>query len=149
MQYPDITPIIPEIILISAALSLLLLDLFIKRKETVGFLAIIGVSAAMCSMYFVDGIVGMDGNGPIQGEPRPAGVVVMGVDHVAVDATCCRLMTIAPERVEYLERASMFLGNLTTDRIDQRAEHVAGHETVFRLIDDFAGLRTVPAASPG
>lgn len=60
MQYPDITPIIPEIILISAALSLLLLDLFIKRKETVGFLAIIGVSAAMCSMYFVDGIVGKE-----------------------------------------------------------------------------------------
>ena len=114
--------------------------------------SILDINATLARMdrfTIVDGIVGMDGNGPIQGEPRPAGVMVMGVDHVAVDATCCRLMNIAPERVDYLRRASMFLGNLTTDRIDQRAEHVAGHETVFRLIDDFAGLRTVPAASPG
>lgn len=60
MQYPDITPIIPEMVLISGALLVLLLDLFIRRKETVGLLAIIGVSAAMCSMYFVDGVLGKE-----------------------------------------------------------------------------------------
>ena len=75
--------------------------------------------------------------------------ILMGVDHVAVDATCCRLMRIAPERVDYLRRASMFLGNLTTDRIDQRAEKVAGHETDFRVIDDFASLKIDPTALPG
>ena len=47
----------------------------------------------------VDGIVGMEGNGPIQGKPKPAGVIVMGRDLVAVDATCCRIMGIDPEKV--------------------------------------------------
>ena len=93
----------------------------------------------------VDGIVGMDGNGPIQGEPRPAGVIVMGEDHVAVDATCCRLMRIAPERVDYLSRASAFLGNLSEERIEQRAEAVRGRETDFRVIDEFSSLK-LPSA---
>ena len=96
----------------------------------------------------VDGIVGMDGNGPIQGEPRPAGVIVMGEDHVAVDATCCRLMRIVPERVDYLFRASAFLGNLSETRIDQRAESIRGRETDFRVIEDFRSLK-VEAAPAG
>ena len=107
--------------------------------------SILDINATLARMdrfTIVDGIVGMDGNGPIQGEPRPAGVVVMGADHVAVDATCCRLMMIAPERVDYLQRASMFLGNLSTDRIDQQAESIAGRETDFRVIDSFAALKT-------
>src|SRR5207302_4366530 len=33
----------------------------------------------------VDGIVGMEGNGPIQGTARNAGVIVAGADPVAVD----------------------------------------------------------------
>jgi len=114
--------------------------------------SILDINATLTRMdrfTIVDGIVGMDGNGPIQGEPRPAGVVVMGADHVAVDATCCRLMNIAPERVDYLSRASMFLGNLTADRIDQRAEQIEGRVTNFRLIEDFASLRADPATPPG
>ena len=43
----------------------------------------------------------------------------------------------------------MFLGNLSTDRIDQRAEQIAGHETDFPVIDDFASLKVDPAALPG
>src|SRR5262249_30258069 len=42
----------------------------------------------------VDGIVGMEGNGPIQGVSKSAGVLVAGSDVVAVDATCCRIMQI-------------------------------------------------------
>ena len=47
----------------------------------------------------VDGVVGMEGNGPIQGTPKPVGVLVMGSDLVAVDSTCCRVMGIDPEKV--------------------------------------------------
>ena len=50
----------------------------------------------------VDGIVGMEGNGPIQGTPKQAGVLVAGSDVVAVDATCCRIMGIDPKKIEYL-----------------------------------------------
>ena len=47
----------------------------------------------------VDGIVGMEGNGPIQGTAKHAGVLVAGKDPVAVDATCCRIMRIDPMRI--------------------------------------------------
>src|SRR5262249_39240483 len=50
----------------------------------------------------VDGIVGMEGNGPIQGVPKRAGVLVAGSDPVAVDATCCRIMRIDPLQINYL-----------------------------------------------
>ena len=54
----------------------------------------------------VDGIVGMEGNGPIQGTPKAGGVLVAGRDPVAVDATCCRIMRMDPLRVAYLQLAS-------------------------------------------
>ena len=83
-------------------------------------------------------------------ERRPAcGLTVMGADHVAVDATCCRLMRILPERVDYLMRASQFLGNLSEERIDLRAERVAGRETDFRVIEEFSGLKPGLSASTG
>jgi uncharacterized protein (DUF362 family) len=90
----------------------------------------------------VDGVVGMEGNGPIQGTPKPAGVLVMGRDLVAVDSTCCRIMGIDPEKVEYLRMAAD-LGHVHTGRIDQRGETVASVQTNFELIEEFKGLRLV------
>jgi uncharacterized protein (DUF362 family) len=54
----------------------------------------------------IDGIVGMEGDGPINGTPRPVGAVVMGADLVAVDATGCRLMGLPPERIPTLVLAA-------------------------------------------
>lgn len=54
----------------------------------------------------VDGITGMEGNGPIQGSPKHAGVIVAGSDFAAVDATCCRAMGIDPAQLRYLQLAS-------------------------------------------
>lgn len=54
----------------------------------------------------VDGVVGMEGNGPILGTAKAAGVVVAGRSPVAVDTVCCRLMGLNPERVSYLRLAS-------------------------------------------
>ena len=50
-------------------------------------------------LAIVDGIVGMEGDGPLNGTPKPMGVLIMGNDLVAVDATCCRLMKLDPEKV--------------------------------------------------
>ncbi len=88
----------------------------------------------------VDGIVGMEGNGPIQGRPKSAGVLVMGSDLVAVDATCCRIMGIDPEKIEYL-RLAADMGHVRANRIDQRVERVGAVRTPFELIDRFRGLR--------
>jgi uncharacterized protein (DUF362 family)/phosphoserine phosphatase len=88
----------------------------------------------------VDGVVGMEGNGPIQGTPKPVGVLVMGRDLVAVDATCCRIMGVDPEKVEYL-RLTADIGHVRAERIEQRGESIASVRNDFTLIDDFKGLR--------
>src|ERR1035438_9817720 len=44
----------------------------------------------------VDGIIGMEGNGPIQGTAKRSGVLVLGDDPVAVDGTCARVMGLEP-----------------------------------------------------
>jgi uncharacterized protein (DUF362 family) len=88
----------------------------------------------------VDGIVGMEGNGPIQGKPKHAGVLVMGPDVVAVDATCCRIMGINPDKVEYLDLAAN-LGNLDPGRIQQRGERPETLRTDFALVESFKHIR--------
>ena len=92
------------------------------------------------SFAIVDGIVGMEGNGPVQGSPKQVGVLVMGSDLRAVDATCCRLMGIDPARIDYLELSS-HLGNATEAAIEQRGERLADLRTDFRLIREFEELR--------
>ena len=87
----------------------------------------------------VDGIVGMEGDGPILGDPKRAGVLVMGRNLVAVDATCCRIMGIDPYQVRYLERADNWLGPISENSIEQRGEAIASVRTNFNLIE------TIPA----
>jgi uncharacterized protein (DUF362 family) len=93
------------------------------------------------SFAIVDGIVGMEGNGPIQGTPKAAGVLVMGSDLPAVDATCCRIMGINPERVEYLRMAADRLGIIEEARIEQRGEAIRSVRTNFNLITQFQQIR--------
>ena len=83
----------------------------------------------------VDGIVGMDGDGPIMGDPVAAGVLVMGRNAVAVDATCCRIMGIDPRRVGYLHQADGRLGTIEAGRIEQRGEAPASVRRDFALLD--------------
>jgi uncharacterized protein (DUF362 family) len=83
----------------------------------------------------VDGIVGMEGDGPIMGTPKPAGVLVMGRNLPAVDATCARIMGIDPHRVRYLAEAGRRLGPVHAAEIIQAGEPVASVRTDFQLLD--------------
>jgi uncharacterized protein (DUF362 family) len=88
----------------------------------------------------VDGVIGMEGNGPIQGTPKPAGVLVMGRDLVAVDSTCARIMGIDPEKMDYLRMAAN-LGHIHPERIEQRGETIASVRTNFALMPEYKNLR--------
>ncbi len=88
----------------------------------------------------VDGIVGMEGNGPIQGVPKACGVLVLGEDPVAVDATCSRIMGLVPDRIDYLAQASCLLGHLKEEKIHQMGESIADVQTTFEVIDSFRHL---------
>jgi uncharacterized protein (DUF362 family) len=82
----------------------------------------------------VDGIVGMEGDGPIMGTPRHAGVLVMGRNFPAVDATCTRIMGLNPQKVRYLSAASHWLGPIREEEIIQCGETIESVRTNFALI---------------
>lgn len=91
----------------------------------------------------VDGIVGMEGDGPILGDPKRSGVLVMGRNLAAVDATCCRIMGINPYKVSFLERADNWLGPIGEGAIEQRGETIASVRTNFNLLDEIPAHRGI------
>jgi uncharacterized protein (DUF362 family) len=92
-------------------------------------------SAVRPHLAIVDGIIGMEGDGPIMGTPKPAGVLVMGTNLPAVDATATRLMGLDPWRIDYLSAASGRLGPIAARHIEQRGEPIAALAQAFRLLD--------------
>jgi uncharacterized protein (DUF362 family) len=86
----------------------------------------------------VDGIEGMEGNGPILGTRNNPGVIVAGAHPPSVDATCCRIMQIIPEKIRYLQLAGRREGPAGIEQIAERIDSV---RTRFALIPAFERLR--------
>jgi len=86
-------------------------------------------------LAIVDGIIGMDGDGPIMGDPKSSNVIVMGRNAPAVDATCVRLMGLNPYGVTYLTEASGRLGPIHEHNITQKGEPIQPPSTRFKLLD--------------
>ena len=101
----------------------------------------INSSLPLPQFAIVDGIVGMEGNGPLQGEPKASGVLIFGDDLVAVDASAARLMMLEPGKIKYLAKAGDFLGNLEREKIEQVGERLDQVQQNFRVIDNFADLK--------
>jgi uncharacterized protein (DUF362 family) len=103
--------------------------------------AILDINAAVKPDFaIVDGIIGMEGNGPIQGTPKACGVLIFGDDPVAVDATCCRVMGLMPERIKYLAAAGTMLGHINADKIQQVGEVISGLRSKFAVVKEFNAL---------
>jgi uncharacterized protein (DUF362 family) len=98
------------------------------------------------SIAIVDGIVCMEGDGPIMGSPKPLGLVIVGTNPTAVDATVARLMGLEPERVTYLQLAENRLGPIDDRLITQRGEAWRGLASPFNIIDK-PHLRSLQADS--
>jgi uncharacterized protein (DUF362 family) len=98
--------------------------------------SILDITAAVKPhLAIVDGIIGMEGDGPIMGTPKACGLLVLGTNLPAVDATCARLMGIDPSRVTYLAAASGRLGPISERHITQRGESLAPHIQPFQILD--------------
>jgi uncharacterized protein (DUF362 family) len=93
------------------------------------------------SLSIVDGIVGMEGDGPIMGRPRAVGAIVMGTDLPAVDATCARMIGLDPHKMPYLSVAGEFLGNIDESRISLRGERLDRFRSSFDVIEPIRRLR--------
>jgi uncharacterized protein (DUF362 family) len=101
----------------------------------------INSSLPLPQFAIVDGIIGMEGNGPLQGPAKNSGVVIFGDDLVAVDATAARLMMLEPAKIDYLATAGEFLGNLNREQITQIGEPIEKVQQDFKIIDDFKDLK--------
>ncbi len=88
------------------------------------------------TVAIVDGIVAMEGDGPIMGSPKPMGLLVVGTNSTAVDATVGRIMGFDPAHVEYLQLARNSLGPVDEDCIDQRGELWQPLASPFTIIDE-------------
>jgi uncharacterized protein (DUF362 family) len=98
--------------------------------------AILDINAAVQpELTIIDGIIGMEGDGPIMGSPKPAGVIVMGTNSTATDATAVRLMGYDPYKVDYLAYAAGLLGPVSESNIEQRGELLAPLVNRFELLD--------------
>ena len=104
--------------------------------------AIMDINAAMRPDFaIVDGIVGMEGNGPIQGAPKAVGALIVGDDPVAVDATCARVMGLLPEKINHIARAAMLLGHIQPEKIQQVGESVESAVAPFAVLEAFRHLQ--------
>lgn len=91
----------------------------------------------------VDGILCMEGDGPIMGTPKPMGLVAVGLDRVALDATLARIMGIEPAQINYMRLADGRLGRIGENRIEERGERWETIVSPFEILDSphLRGLR--------
>ena len=93
-------------------------------------------------LAIVDGIVGMEGDGPLNGTAKPFGALIMGHDLVAVDATCCRLMMLNPEKIGYIVLGNMKkLGRMNAAEIPQLGESIDSLAQTFETVPHLDALR--------
>jgi len=86
------------------------------------------------TIAIVDGIECMEGDGPILGSPKPLGLMAVGLNPTAVDATCARIMGLSPARISYLKLARR-LGPLDARHIPQHGERWEDVATPFAILD--------------
>ncbi len=100
------------------------------------------------TLAIVDGIDCMEGDGPIMGSLKQMGLVCIGQNLPAVDATVARIMGIEPSRVSYLSLAAGRFGPIDEPSIEQRGEAWQELVSPFQILDE-PHLRPLRATSAG
>ncbi len=95
------------------------------------------------TIAIVDGILCMEGDGPIMGSPKQMGLVIVGPNAPAVDATVARLMNLRPENISYLALAAGRLGPIDDAHIEQLGEAWQPLAQPFKILNA-PHLRNIP-----
>jgi uncharacterized protein (DUF362 family) len=85
----------------------------------------------------VDGVICMEGDGPIMGDAKPVGAVIMGKNLLAVDCTAARIMGFNPLKISYLLQASSHFPGLGENSITHRGERPKRFATKFACLPQF------------
>jgi len=94
------------------------------------------------SFAIIDGIEGMEGNGPLAGDTVKSNVIIMGTNLTAVDATATRLMGLRPEKVTYLTMMAETGQPLSEKNIQQIGETLSSCRQSFKVLSKFSELKS-------
>jgi len=83
-------------------------------------------------IQFVDAVIAMEGDGPINGTAKDAHFIMVGTDPAATDSTCARIMGIEPQNVPYLRAAGEAIGNIDLAHIKVFGADVTSVATPFK-----------------
>lgn len=83
------------------------------------------------ALTVIDGFIGMEGPGPVNGTPVKMDLVLVGKDVVATDAVACRVMGINPHEIKHIKKAHE-KGIGTIDGIDILGEKIENVKRSFR-----------------
>ncbi len=88
-------------------------------------------------LSIVDAVVGMEGNGPTAGSPKPIGAVLAGYNTHAIDLACAKIIGVERSEVPTLEAA------LERGLIPERVEALEIHGDLTRFfVPDFKKIET-------
>jgi uncharacterized protein (DUF362 family)/NAD-dependent dihydropyrimidine dehydrogenase PreA subunit len=85
-------------------------------------------------LHILDGIIGMDGNGPSHGKPRQLNVLLAGTNPLAVDRVVVEMIGKKPEQFPIFQAAR----TLELSGLDMGEIEVLGEKISSCRIDDFA-----------
>jgi len=89
------------------------------------------------SLYVMDGICAMEGNGPRGGRPRPLNLLMFSTDPIACDATACRIVGLDPLLVPTIRFGAIAgAGTYLESEID-----LLGDDIACFMKEDFAADR--------
>ena len=92
------------------------------------------------ALTIVDGIMAMDGPGPIRGRTRPLGWLIAGTEPIAIERVCCRLIDMSPSDIPIIRTAEkLHLGCTASDEIQILGDAWAG-----RICTDFQPAKPIP-----
>jgi uncharacterized protein (DUF362 family) len=92
-------------------------------------------ASAPPTIAVVDAIDCMEGDGPIMGSLKQLGVIAVGANLTALDATCARLIGLKPELIGYLDLAAGELGPVDDWQIEQRGDAWQELRSPFVVLD--------------
>jgi uncharacterized protein (DUF362 family) len=88
------------------------------------------------ALTIIDAITAMEGPGPIRGDSRPLGWLISGVDPIACETVCCRLIDLKPDQLPILATARrMGWGCSDIERIDIKGAPLPPPCSDFKMAD--------------
>ena len=98
------------------------------------------------AVTIIDAVTVMDGDGPITGRARPLGYIIGGIDAIACEIVCCKLVNIEASSVAIIKTASQ-LGSTSSPQVGfgcREAEKIKIIGDDFTVCTDFELPKLVP-----